>query len=405
MVYSRWRAFISKVLAVAIVAMSAAVHAGPPKEDLKYLRKALTDASFPEDRLVEFLNPWTGHQNFRLDAINAPWAGNYFPMQKGGLATRWSEDAQKEALPAPAEWTEPQVWESREAVRYLSPIEKYDLLMGRYDFPSTKHELEKRGPQRKTPVQDWEGFCNGVRCAGILLPEPRYPIEVVNPQGLTVTFEPADLKALAGASFFFVEKYAQIGSPKREGQPGDRPDPAVFDLALRYYLAEMNRSFVVDSNLGPEVWNESVVGYQRQVGAPESLSESEKARHPWAASKVSVRAKIETLGEVQIDQTNQATKHRVASGELVKPILAYYWLYLNEKGEARSGEWTTGFNLTDIYGAAMGDRERGIDFAWFGEGEGTDSQYRDKGGNKFLKFDVIKDLVRRSQVPHCGRLF
>lgn len=405
MIYSRWRALISKALAVAIFAMGFTVHAGTYGEDLKYLRKALADANFSDTHLEKFLNPLAGEQSFRLDANNAPWAGNYFPMMKGGLATRWNQDAFKEVLPDPAQWTQPQVLESRDSLKYLSPIEKYDVLMGLYDFPSTKHELEKRGPQRKIPVQDWEGFCNGVRCAGILTDEPKYAIDVVNKDGVTVTFEPADLKALAGAAFFFVEKYAQIGSPMRTGRAADRPDPAVFDLALRYYLAEMKRSFVVDSNLGPEVWNESVVGYERQVGAPQSLNAAEKAKFPWAVSKISVRTKIETLGEVQIDQTNQMTKHRVASGELVKPIQSYYWLYLNSKGEALSGEWTTGFNLLDMYASAWSDRERGVDFAWFGEGEGTDSQYREQGGNKFLKFDVIKDLIQRSQVPNCSRMF
>ena len=85
-------------------------------------------------------------------------------------------------------------------------------------------------------VEEWEGFCNGVRCAGINLPEPTHKIAVKNPDGIQVRFEPADLKALAAASYFYVEKYSQLGSPTRVGKAQDQPNAGAFDLALRYFF-------------------------------------------------------------------------------------------------------------------------------------------------------------------------
>ncbi len=264
-------------------------------------------------------------------------------------------------------------------------------MMGYYDFRTTKHELETRGPQRATPPQDWEGFCNGVRCAGIMTKEPKHPVSVMNNDGITVEFSPADLKALAGASYFYVEKYGQIGGPTADGKAENQPNPAVFDLVLRYHLGHMMKGFVIDSHLGSEIWNETVVGYNRKLGEIKSLTARERELYPKAFSKIRVDVVLDTLGEVDIKDSNNLTKKKVADGTLLTTLETAYTLYLDERGKAVDGKWHNG------------NGTRGVDFAWFVGGKGADHQYVYKGGNPNLRFNKIRQLIEESTAPQCSK--
>jgi hypothetical protein len=358
-------------------------------EDMKWFKSVLQFSEMSEKNLDKFLNPFEGPQQFRLSEKNAPWAGNYFPMESGGIASRWrtneypSEVLDKSAIEGMTE----------KQLRNLSPVEKYDIMMGFYDFRTTKHELKMRGPQRELKPEFWEGFCNGVRCAGIMTKEPQFPVSFTNKDGITVMFSPADLKALAGASYFYVEKYGQIGGPSPEKMHAqNQPNAAVFDLALRYHLAQKKKGFVIDSHLGSEIWNETVVGYTRNFDDVEGLDDSEKALYPKAHKKVYVNVVLETLGEVGIKDSNGLTKSRVADGSMLTTLETAYTLYLNKSGEAIDGKWHN----------AEGDR--GVDFAWFVSGKGADHQYADRGGNPNLRFNKIRKLFKQSGLT-CQNLF
>jgi hypothetical protein len=311
-------------------------------------------------------------------------------MLDGGIAQRWTEGKPPAAILNKNEYMKL----SPEARKKLSPVEKYDVLLGLYDFRTTDHEMNFRGPFRQgSKIQDWEGFCNGVRCAGIMMPEPKFPVERTNPRGETVVFQPADLKALAGASYFYTEEYAQIGSPSREGRAENPPNAAVFDLVLRYGIGTANKSFIVDSHLGKQIWNESVVGYKRTLSPIMDLTDNEQNEYPDAVKKVKVELILETLGEIEIKDSNKATKAQVANGSLLKTIEGKYTLYLDRDGRAVEGKWVKGSKI------------RGIDFAWFVGGKGADKHYAEKGGNPYLEFGVIKSLINESAHPSCNKLF
>jgi hypothetical protein len=268
--------------------------------------------------------------------------------------------------------------------RNLSPIEKYDLWVGNYSFSATKHELVNRGPWRDPLPEEWEGFCNGARCAGLLTPEPKFAVKVQNPEGIEVLFSPADIKALLSASYFYTEKYAQLGSPSIEGYAEHQPNPVLFDLTLRYFLARYQRGFVIDTHLGSELWNETVVGYQRELGNLETLNEHEKILYPLATQKISIHLKLETLGEVSIRDSNKNTTEGVANGSLLTQLQTSYTLYLDSQNRAIDGFW------------ANGDHVRGIDFVWFGGGRGNDDLYPEQGGNPYLKFSRILYLLEQA---------
>lgn len=346
-------------------------------ENMEFLKTALRDAGFPIRDLGRFLTPATGPRQFRLNSADAPWAGNYFSMQEGGIAFRWNQNAQD-----PAD--------------QLSAIEKYDLYMGNEQNEATVWERQNRGDKRRPKPKFWEGFCNGVRCAGFLLDEPVKPVTVKAPNGQSVTFEPADLKALAGAAYFYVEKYAQLGAPTQSGQPRSSPNPAVVDLALRYHLAEMGKSFVVDSHPGTQIWNESVIGFERELGAERPVTAAEANKHPGAVRKVLVNTKVETMGEILIEDSNSPTKKDVADGLYSKDMIPLrYELFLNAAGKIIDGEWLP-------LPANQRNRDRGIDFVWFAGGKGTDMH---NGGNPHLRFEVIKKLFKKATSgASCHRL-
>lgn len=371
----------------AALLISSPSWAGDFQHDLQQLKEATKFGNIATDELERYLDPTKGPVEFRLNQKNAPWAGNYNAMQKGGVAYRWQVDKPADVVP-----TKKEVQETpKELLSWLSPIEKYDILKNDYDFKATKFELTRRGPQRASPVQDWEGFCNGVRCAGFLLPEPQFAVEVVNADGVRIEFQPADLKALAGVSYFYVEKYAGLGAPSRDSaRAADQPNPAIFDLALRYNLATKRKTFVIDSNLTSEIWNETIVGYKRNVRPAVPLNEADKKKFPRAVAKRTVWLRLETLGEIDMNKSNQPTRAAVAEGTHLQGLTAAYILYLDEAGRAIDGVWH------------KASKDRGIDFAWFAGGKGTDAS---NGWNTHLDFNTIRKLFKEATTPSCGKLF
>lgn len=385
------------VFATVTSTMLSNAFANDFNEDLLYFKNALINARFSDSKLEEYKNPLTGVQDFRLNEKRAPWAGNYFPMEDGGIAQKWQEGPKLFTDISNKKTSEQIKALSYEEISKLSATEKYDLMMNDYSFSATEHELKNRGPLRELKPENWEGFCNGIRAAGILLPEPERPIEVRNADGILIQFSIADLKALAGASYFYVEKYAQMGAPTQDAtQKGThQPNAAAFDIALRYFVGLKQKAFIIDSHLGDEIWNESVIGYKRKV-TEVPMSEDEKVQRPWAAKKYSVDLQVEVLGEIDIKASDSPTKAKVSSGTQSGHIQTGYDLFVDASGKLQDGNWKK-----PAYGT------RGIDFAWFAGGKGTDSHYTDGStGNPWLHFGSIKKLFRTSsKPPTCKAVF
>jgi hypothetical protein len=359
------------------------------------LKNGLEISNFHFDNLWDYENPLVGANEFILPESHTAWAANYFPMKTGGAATRW----QTKSMPAVDEkfptLTEVRRMTSKE-IDHLSPAEKYDIFKGDYNFSFTRRELAARGPYRSLPPEIWEGFCNGLRAAGYSIDEPNFAIDVISSDGIKVRFQPADLKLLVGVSYFYVENYQGAGSPTRgETVAEHQPNAAIFDLALRYYLAEKKKAFVIDTNLGPEVWNESVIGYSRKISRRQQLSRQENYDYPQAVAKLFVKTRLYSLGEISIEESNKPTKAKVAAGEMhtVTPIA--YWLYIDKNGKAVDGRWRDQKGL------------RGVDFMWMSSGRGMDSKYAEEGtGNKHLEFKVLENLIKvASRSLRCAQVF
>jgi hypothetical protein len=176
-------------------------------------------------------NPATmGNYNYRFDSLptsgnvddaHMPWSDNYWESDWGGISLRWNTLTQEQLDPEGTEtldkfeqfrYTPPTREQvkamSKEALTKLSPAEKYDILMSRYDYPTVTAERKRTSPT----MEDWMGICHGWVPAAINNPEPA-PTEATNKEGVVVPFGSTDVKALL--SYYY-------GVPAYDYARGDR---------------------------------------------------------------------------------------------------------------------------------------------------------------------------------------
>jgi hypothetical protein len=364
--------------------------------DCASLMSALVDAGREDKWVQRMLDPRAGKNEFFLDQELAPWIGYYFPFVKGGIAVRWQRGQRaptkllsEELAGSSTSVTKNAVIEklramSKEERNLLSPAEKMDIYLGQYDFPITVTELTRRGPRRAPSPQEWEGFCNGRCAAGMLTREPVKPISVRNADGIEITFQPNDIKALITASYFYVEKYAQMGVPNMSKIPrvDGRVDAAAFDIALRSFLGESQRPFVVDIDPTEEIWNHLAVGYKRVLGAEVPVPPDAQGLPARAKFEVSARLTVYYINDLHnIARHNKPTVDMVRKDNYtaIFPRHYPYKLYLDENKQIVGGSWNSSKDYPD--------------FVWFPEGRGTDDV---QGVNPHLPFDKVMELVEAS---------
>ncbi|MEI8348505.1 MAG: hypothetical protein WCG27_13635, partial [Pseudomonadota bacterium] len=252
---------------------------------LKLLSYAFTMSGIDHNKIEQFRQYTVGKNSYHINTANAPWAGYWWPLKKGGISLRWQQktpiypeikepevgkSGQNDSPPDPRIFyptldqmipTDQMVAKLKEMeasgdLRKLSPVEKFDIYVGDYHFNATKHSKDQRGPTTKEWDifgSGWLGYCNGARAAGVLLPEPIAPLTVANPDGINITFDIADLKALGASAYYYVEKWAGLGGATRGSLytfvvDGNQkpPNMGVFDIALRAFMGDAGKLFFMD---------------------------------------------------------------------------------------------------------------------------------------------------------------
>lgn len=343
------------------------------------------------DDFTAQLRPQSGTTSVTLPPDRAPWAANYLAWTQGGIARRLHLPQGESATMADLEW-ERVVALPQQSLNGLSPIEKYDLVFGNRDFRATRHEIERRGTSA-AGIEYWEGFCNGMRAAGVLTREPVQAVDRVFTEGnrrITVRFEPADIRALLGAAYFYVEddKYGQAG---RNLVP---VNPAALDVSLRLLIEQLEHGFFVDANTQDEIWNETIVGYDRQASQAREPVTQDSAP-AGTVSVVEVETVLYLLGESSLEDMNRATSARVAAREpgLLHRKQLSYILFLDRGGFIQGGRW---------------DAPPGVDAIWFASGRGADMDHhtgidpntgQPYRGNPHLDWLRISALLSESTRP------
>lgn len=198
----------------------------------------------------------------------APWSGWYWPSNKGGLAYRFEERngfgyrlfSRKDLRRLP---------EAR--VKALSPAEKFDIFVGRYDYPTVRSEWRRTSPR----APSWFGLCHGWAPAAISYTQPR-PLTVINRDGIRIPFGASDIKGLLT---YFAAMYQNLGQTRSAGRRcnGGRShacydmNAGSFHLILTNLLALRGQSFVIDKKSNHEVWNQPMQRFRSTVsGSPRS---------------------------------------------------------------------------------------------------------------------------------------
>jgi hypothetical protein len=415
------------------------------KEDyatqLQWLQNAFNSAGLPVEKIEEFKDFQKGKNNYHVNANNAPWAGHWWPWKNGGISYRWQAPPPKiiraeesnsrskvdqletdmrihyKTLDEGRSYEALLTYLKTTNLNALSPVEKFDIYVGDYQFNATKHTKLKRGPERKKNMlsSSWQGYCNGARAAGALMPEPQHSITVTNPDGIKVKFEIADLKALGASSYFFGEFVSNLGYPTRGfltvlvpfpfARNTYPPNMALFDIALRAYLADSGKVFFMDTASHFSVQNAAIVGYERKIIPHKEkgittvfrkVSKGEQELHPGVVKKIKVETTLKFLAEIiddseghninhkdvkMIIESNKSTKQLVARGKWNQKKDVSYELFLDANNRIVDGE------LSGL----------GPDLYWFAAGRGYDDTFfsdflKEYPGNRDLKWDRVKEL-------------
>lgn len=292
-----------------------------------------------------------------------PWSDYYWATYTAGLSFRWQEgirsDDHKEYL---YDVLKPDVvLKGGVDVARLSPAEKFDLYMNRYDFPLTRSEqgrtletADSMGGQ----IPGWFGLCHGWAPATLMEPEPGAVALVRNEKGLEIPFYTSDLKALITHIYSNMDAPAQsLGSRcnQRENalerdssgrlinDPCRDTNPGSFHLALAELLGNPDpskrRGFVADITVSSEVWNQAVVGYNvKKLDVRKYDSANDPAREHRAPGTAEI-AEV----EVEIYYITEIAPHlepmKAIKADYTRKLDLSYSLELNEEGVIVGGEW------------------------------------------------------------------
>lgn len=244
-----------------------------------------------------------------LSNIHYIWSDTYWPANKGGIAYRWYAEPSRENPTSDPKLFTYHLNTKREVeamslyeLERLSPAEKYDIFMGRYDYPLTKHVLA----ENKITMAWWEGICHGWALAAVVNIEPAR-VELKNADGILVPFGSQDVKGLLDYYYAKVHeptvgvvqvgrRCQAVGKVPGEGRPGfDRvltepsielrnsPDctdmnPGAFHLVLGNLIGLSDVGFVADVDRYADIWNQPIFSYSSKILSGRPANSAEAAR-------------------------------------------------------------------------------------------------------------------------------
>ncbi|MFZ9001058.1 MAG: ankyrin repeat domain-containing protein [Bacteriovoracaceae bacterium] len=296
-----------------------------------------------------------------------PWSGDYWPTYKGGLTYRWSyptrDDNQKYGYELIENYTEL----TQKQLSYLSPAEKYDLYIGRTDFPVTNYERNRTQILKTVPgssvynseykIPTWEGLCHSWAPATYQYTEPE-PVYMTNEDGVKIPFYTSDIKALLTLKghvlpatnqrflgsrcyldFKELEKKLNNGEITREefmaqinSKSCEDVNAGAFHLILTNRIGMKDKSFIIDITRDAEVWNQPIEAYAVKELSRRSGASSDAA--PGTVSEVTVQVWVRYVAEV-----GQHYRRTVSTKESLKVAVYKYTLELNRDNEIIGGNW------------------------------------------------------------------
>lgn len=287
----------------------------------------------PNDQTIFFLLPLQG----RVKNNTKFWSGDYWALNRGNINIRWNApDAPGFNLDSPSK--EAVAGMSYEELAQLSPTEKFDLYLGRYDYPLREEVYTEANPR----AMSWEGICNGWAPASMNHNEPT-PKALYNPDGILIPFGSSDIKALLSYYYAFIHKIENTQQMGRRCPRGrwfnwnqdcyNDLNPGPFHIILANKIGIQNKSFLVDIDRYKEVWNHPILSYYSQNMGDVALSGNEVTG---TARVLKIRTRI-----TYIDGSEKNTWDPIigtAEQKTVNREYAYH-LYLDRFNNIIGGEW------------------------------------------------------------------
>jgi hypothetical protein len=268
------------------------------------------------------------------------WSDTYWPSMRGGVAARWRnwiEDNFTYQPPSREQILSMSVAEKAN----LSPAEKYDAFLGRFDYPLVQSERSRTSPDRPA----WEGLCHGWSVASLNFAEPK-PVLLKSPNGLEIPFGSSDIKGLLtlmqGNFNYSPSKIlggrcnlSVLDDPSVVERAECRDlNAGAFHIILANFVGIAKKGFILDITWDQQVWNHPVTGYSSKIGESVPLSANSA---PGAVRAVTVETTIlYTIENVALWQATNGTPNRAESKKIYS-----YKLELNSLGQIVGGEWLT----------------------------------------------------------------
>lgn len=266
------------------------------------------------------------------------WSSSYWPSNMGSIANRWNSPEDKEKFQTKSPEKAAIFSMSQEQLAKLSPAEKYDLLLGQYDFRFKKEVYEMAADKG---AKDWAGICHGWSPAAKNHNEPT-PKTLRNPDGLMIPFGSADIKGLL--SFYYAfhteeQETSQVGlrcffGGWLGGLRGCDQDlnAGAFHIIIANKFGKQE-GFLVDVDRYNEVWNQPAYGFKSQI-VDSFLPVSKKA----AKSAVrEVRVQTEFF---YVDESDLTWEPVIGTaGQKISKKDYLYRLELDDQGRIVGGVW------------------------------------------------------------------
>jgi len=270
-----------------------------------------------------------------------PWADTYWPSYQSGIAIRWASRTPNNFNYTLYTKQQLQAMSPRELVQ-LSPAEKYDIFVGRYDYPTVRAEWQRTSPADAS----WEGICHGWAVAALQYQQPN-PVTLENPDGIDVPFASSDVKAYL--DYFIAEYAGQYASTDFIGDrcnydieeyPAKGNISACADLnagAFHVLISNMLSKnvlagFVGDRDRSLQVWNQPIFKFTSD------LTGRTRPPHSKAAPGTQTEVYVDTTLYYTLEMRPQ---YQPISSPVVGNLRLQYWLELDAQGNILGGSYDT----------------------------------------------------------------
>lgn len=268
---------------------------------------------------------------------NNLWSDDRWKINQGSINLRWNT-----TVPEGFYYESPRLEELLfmlpEEMAKLSPAEKFDLYMGRYEYPLKEEVSGIIDPKASDEETLEEGWIHSTFYHAEPLPKT-----VTSPDGLIIPFGSSDIKALLNYHYKYfheMEHEGQLGRhcPEGSGWFNWNRDCKNDLNAGAFHVVLTNRinrheTFMVDIDRYKKVMNRPVSGFVSRVEEEnQNLSDT-----PLGTAKILiVRTKVS-----YVDFSQRASMEIVKKTPLQQFIVREYRykLYLNPKGQIIGGEW------------------------------------------------------------------